>query len=78
MKECELMTNYELAKWLAYGCGQKRNSPDSQIRMYHNYFPKEEDEEVDNKLRIRRWGDEAWVRPTQIIFYEDTEASDGE
>lgn len=76
--DLRLMTNYELAQWLAFGFGQKRNSPDAQVRMFHNYFPEQEDEEVDNKLRIRRWGDDAWVRPTQDIFYEDTEAEEKE
>ena len=78
MAKKELMTNYELAKWLAYGFGQKQNSPNAQIRMYHNYFPEEEDKEVDEKIRVCRWEDNEWVEPTYELFCEDMKSSEDE
>lgn len=71
MAKNSLMTNYELAKWLALGFGQKQNSPNAQIRMYHNYFPEEEDLEVDSKIRVIRWNESDWIVPTYQVFRED-------
>ena len=65
-----LMTNYELAYWLASGKGQKQNSPNAQIRMYHNYFPEQEDMEVDDGIRIRPFGCKRWLLPTVKHLYE--------
>ena len=68
-----LMTNRELAEWLAKGNGQcKYVIPYSSTAYpYHVYELECENESVDPNTRIRPWGDDQWVNPTYDIYKRD-------
>ena len=70
IEEPVLMTNRQLAEWLAKGNGQfKYDEP--LIRLYHEYGTIHENEEVNNNIRIRPWDSDEWVVPTVDIYERD-------
>ena len=69
-EEPALMTNRQLAEWLAKGNGQfKYDEP--LTRLYHEYGPIHENESVNKYIRIRRWDSDEWFVPTVDIYERD-------
>ena len=73
-----LMTNYQLAEWLARGNGQwclgEWCRGDISITPYSTtweYDFEMEDNPVRDGILIRRWNTIEWVRPTRNIFEDD-------
>lgn len=62
------MSNRELARWLALGYGQKRNSLTGQVRIFHNYFPEDDFYEVPEDIMVREWDSNTWVIPTYELY----------
>lgn len=62
------MSNRELAQWLAWGYGQKRNSITGQVRMFHNYFPEDDFCEVSEDIMVREWDSDEWVIPSYELY----------
>lgn len=68
----KLMTNKQLAEWLAKGNGQWKWT-DYDLTTYFSdfyYLPTFESDVVDDKL-IRPWGSEEWIEPTEDIYLRD-------
>ena len=64
----ELLTNRELAKWLAKGNGEYHTGSYSNwrttIQIDFVYIDNEWSNKVDENIRVRKWEDEEWHRPT--------------
>lgn len=64
----ELLTNRELAEWLAKGNGEYNTGNYSgwrtTIQINFVYMDNEWSNKVDGDIRVRKWEDEEWHRPT--------------
>lgn len=72
--EPRLMTNRELAEWLAKGNGQLKYTVDDSNTMAvarFNYNLTDEDNDVSPIIRIRPWGNDEWIKPTYDIYEKD-------
>lgn len=67
----ELMTNRQLAEWLAKGNGEYSYETSSLTFNYWQYSKGDEDKPVGGYFRIRRWRDTEWSKPTKAIYEED-------
>ena len=66
----ELMTYRHLAEWLAKGNGEFKFL--DEIRNTHwGYTPDTENTELRAEYKIRRWGSDEWIEPTEQIYLED-------
>ena len=76
-EEPALMTNRQLAEWLAKGNGQmKFEEPfactkEPYAYPYHIYNLEKENDAVKGFVRIIRWGSDEWVVPTVDIYERD-------
>lgn len=61
----ELVTNRELAQWLAEGYGQYRNSQIGKAKYHFEYVALEDDMPIHEDIRVRVWGDTEWHEPTR-------------
>lgn len=66
-----LMTNRQLAEWLAKGNGELSCEGGQMASSDSVYYKGEEDNSVSSTTLIRRWRDTEWVRPTKAIYEED-------
>lgn len=67
-----LMTNRQLAEWLAKGKGEYTYETSSLAFNYWQYSKGNEDNKsVGGYIFIRRWNDTEWSRPTKAIYEED-------
>jgi len=66
-----LMTNRQLAEWLAKGNGELSCEGGQMASSDSVYYKGEEDNSVSSTTLIRRWKDTEWVRPTKAIYEED-------
>lgn len=60
----ELATNRELAKWLVLGNGQYHTGG-SRAWTEHNYIIEQDDDACPNIIKVRKWGDQEWHKPTR-------------
>lgn len=73
-----LMTNRQLAEWLAKGKGEyiwndKTMTGQKIVSPNNGYLEGQEDEPVEDYIFIRRWKDTEWSKPTRAIYEEDCE-----
>ena len=67
-----LMTNRQLAEWLAKGNGEYTYETSSLAFNYWQYSKGNEDNKpVGGYIHIRRWKDTEWMKPTKAIYEED-------
>ena len=66
----ELMTYRHLAEWLAKGNGEFKFL-DELRNTYWSYTPDIENDELKKDYKIRRWGSDEWIEPTEQIYLED-------
>lgn len=71
LEDDELMTQRQLAEWLAKGHGEYSYETNSLTFNYWQYSKGDEDKPVGNYFLIRRWGDTEWSKPTKAIYEED-------
>lgn len=72
LEEDELMTNRQLAEWLAKGKGEMTlENNDSYIYTEKVHFKGDADKPVRDDVIIRHWGDSEWSKPTKAIYEED-------
>ena len=67
-----LMTNRQLAEWIARGNGQYRYAAhiDDHYLVFVTY-KHTENSPVPDDITIRSWGSDEWVRPTVDIYERD-------
>ena len=70
-EEPELMTNRQLAEWLAKGNGEHTHKNTDMSYTAYGYYKSEENDPVSDKIRIRSWDSEEWVIPTVDIYERD-------
>ena len=63
-KGSELATNRELAKWLVLGNGQYHTGG-SRAWTEHNYIIGHDEDACSSSIRVRKWGDREWHKPTR-------------
>jgi len=68
--EEELMTNRQLAEWLARGKGEYTLEKSLGTYSHYDYPRTKEHGSVPDNILIRRWKDTEWVRPTKAIYEE--------
>ena len=61
---CRRVTNRELAKWLVLGNGQYHTGG-SRAWTEHNYIIGQDDDACSSSIRVRKWGDREWHKPTR-------------
>lgn len=61
---CRRATNRELAKWLVLGNGQYQVSG-GRIWTEHHYDIGQDDDACSNFIKVRKWGDKEWHKPTR-------------
>lgn len=67
-----LLTYRELNRWLAQGNGEASKDAWRDVITYLDYIKEKENEPVDDCLRIRKWEDTEWHKPTrEYAFGED-------
>lgn len=66
-----LMTNRQLAEWLAKGNGEYSSETSSLTFNYWQYSKGDEDKPVGDYYLIRHWKDTEWMKPTKAIYEED-------
>lgn len=75
LEEEELMTNRQLAEWVAKGHGEYTwdNTITDKDIVSHNigYLKGQEYEPIKDYILIRRWKDTEWMKPTKAIYEED-------
>lgn len=61
-----IVTNRELAEWLAKGNGEyaDRSYKEWHCRYHYDYLLKEADREVAYNIAVRKWDDKEWHEPT--------------
>lgn len=74
--EGKIMTHRQLAEWIAKGNGQFLSSGNVIQSNIPNYSTECDDRAVAKDdypycVKIRRWGSDEWVEPTEDIYYED-------
>ena len=68
---CRRVTNRELAKWLVLGNGQYHTGG-SRAWTEHNYIIGQDDDACSSSIRVRKWGDREWHKPTlEYLGLED-------
>ena len=67
----EIMTNRQLAEWLARGNGEYTYINSGLACTYYGYFKSTQNDHVSDNLRIRSWDSEEWVMPTVDIYERD-------
>lgn len=66
-EEQEPVTNRELARWLAQGNGEcKQSDSDMWFSTYHYYWSGEDNTPAGNL--VRKWEDTEWQRPTRAYL----------
>lgn len=71
-KGSELATNRELAKWLALGNGQCKTGGSPRLWTEHPYDIGYDDEACPNTIKVRKWCDKEWHKPTlEYLGLED-------
>lgn len=60
-KEEKPVTRYELARWLSQGRGQLKSG--GCIYISHCYY--DDSSKVPDDVRVRKWGDSEWYKPTR-------------
>lgn len=68
-----LMTNRQLAEWLAKGNGEVSHEDDLSSFGSATYFKEDADKPVKDNILIRRWKDTEWSKPTKAVYKEDCE-----
>lgn len=65
----KLMTNRQLAMWLAKGNGQIKYTS-GEIYTFHSYPEKihPSNEEVPDDIKVRKWDSEEWIEPTTDLL----------
>lgn len=71
LEEDELMTNRQLAEWVAKGYGEYTHEDMGIASLALVYYKDEEDNSVLSTTLIRRWRDTEWSKPTRAIYEED-------
>lgn len=72
LEDDELMTNRQLAEWLAKGNGEMTlENNDSYIYTEKVHFKGDADKPVRDDVIIRRWRDTEWSKPIKAIYEED-------
>ena len=66
-----LMTNRQLAEWLAKGNGECSYKDSKQAFYSWPYSKDNEDKPFEDNILIRRWRDTEWSKPTKAIYEED-------
>lgn len=66
-----LMTNRQLAEWLAKGNGEFFCEGGQISSSNFVYYKEEGDNSVSASTLIRRWRDTEWSKPTRAIYEED-------
>ena len=71
--ESKLVTYRELARWLAKGNGEVKNSGTICPNWnYYDYYDDEENKPVKDSLLVRKWDDTEWHKPTiEYLGLED-------
>ena len=69
--KAERMTNRQLAEWLAKGNGDWNMTDSNYPGISYVFNSDEEDEPVDEKARVRRFGSDEWIVPTKEIYDRD-------
>ena len=66
------MTYRQLAEWLANGNGQFTSLKDKTfVSSSLDYNNKLDNTELPKSYKIRRWGSDEWIEPTEEIYYYD-------
>lgn len=71
LEEDELMTQRQLAEWVARGYGEYTHEDMGIASLALVYYKDEEDNSVLSTTLIRRWRDTEWSKPTKAIYEED-------
>lgn len=71
IEEPQLMTNRQLAEWLARGNGECTGKDSSLALTKYNYFKSGQNDPVPYSFRIRTWDSEEWILPTVDIYERD-------
>lgn len=66
-----LMTNRQLAEWLARGKGEYTLEKSLGTYSHYDYPRTKEHGSVPDNILIRRWKDTNWMKPTMAIYEED-------
>lgn len=67
--ESKRMTYRQLSEWLTKGNGELRFL--DEVRTYWGYTSAIEKDELQEAYKIRRWGSDEWIEPTEDIYYHD-------
>ena len=70
-EEPKLMTNRQLAEWLARGFGERKLREDDPVGNALIYYEDDENLPVGEDMVIRHWGSDEWVKPTFDIYERD-------
>lgn len=70
-EEPTLMTNRQLAEWLAKGNGERKLREDEPVSNALIYYEDDENLPVGEDVVIRPWGSDEWVKPTVDIYERD-------
>ena len=62
---CRRATNRELAKWLVLGNGQCKVSGASMVWTEHHYDIGQDDDACSDLIKVRKWCDKEWHKPTR-------------
>ena len=65
------MTYRQLSEWLAKGNGQVSHDYLIDVSCTYCYSTEDDDKEVPESYRIRRWGSGIWLEPTVSVYQED-------
>lgn len=69
---CRRVTNSELAKWLAQGNGQYQMGEGYRIWTERSYDIGHDEEACPSSVKVRKWGDKEWHKPTlEYLGLED-------
>lgn len=67
----ERMVYRQLAEWLSKGNGQYKHCEDVRTYVGYGYCSMEDNKELPDDYKIRRWGSDEWIEPTEQIYLED-------
>lgn len=67
----ELMSNRQMAEWVARGNGQYTSTHWTTVYTEHDYHKNYADDKVPDHYRICPWGSDEWVVPTVAIYERD-------
>ena len=63
------MTYRQLSEWLSKGNGQYRLEEQAYIHEYYNVI--DDNKELPDEYKIRRWGSDEWIEPTYTVYIAD-------